>query len=454
MTGISLLALAVFSSSPSWAQTPVAPPPPAAPARVDLNSINLDDYTLGPGDRIGLTMFDQADLFADGYTVLADGTISLPFIGRVLVNGLTLKQAENAIAARYIKYYKRPLITMTLTTPRQMKVAISGEVTRPGTYTIEGGNPTKVSQVIGLAGGITQSADLRGVKIRRQQSTGAEQIVSLDLWKLLQEGDLSQDLNLRDGDAIVIPPATSFNPVESRLIANTSFSAPKTEPVNISVLGEVYRPGPATTSGGIPTVTKAIQVAGGIKPLADIRSIELRRQNNNGSEQVINVDLWALLQEGDAQQDVVLQQGDTLIIPKADALSPADATTLATTTFSPATIKVNVVGEVKRPGVAEVPPNSPLNAAILAAGGFDDRRAKKSSVGLIRLNPDGTVIERKVDVDFSQGINEETNPVLNNNDVIVVGRSGLTTFTDNLGTVLSPVTSGLSIFNIFRFLAP
>jgi len=104
---------------------------------------------------------------------------------------------------------------------------------------------------------------------------------------------------------------------------------------------------------------------------------------------------------------------------------------------------------VKQPGIVQVPPNTPMNQALLASGGFDNRRARKGRVQLIRLNPDGTVVRRDISVDFAQGINEQTNPAMRNNDIIVVGRSGLTSVTDTLGTVLSPIFSLSNFLRIF-----
>ena len=92
-----------------------------------------------------------------------------------------------------------------------------------------------------------------------------------------------------------------------------------------------------------------------------------------------------------------------------------------------------------------VPPNTPLNQAILAAGGFNSARAKKGSVQLVRLKPDGTVDKRKINVDFSEGINDDNNPTLRNQDVVVVSRSGFTSVTDTV----SPVGGTLGFF---RFL--
>ena len=110
---------------------------------------------------------------------------------------------------------------------------------------------------------------------------------------------------------------------------------------------------------------------------------------------------------------------------------------------------MSVVGEVTEPGIVEVPPNSPLNQALLAAGGFDPARANTNEVKLIRLNPDGTVVQRIVPIALDQGINDETNPALRNNDVIVVGQSGSANFADAVGGIFGALGA---IFQPFKLL--
>jgi polysaccharide export outer membrane protein len=238
-------------------------------------------------------------------------------------------------------------------------------------------------------------------------------------------------------------------------------------PISIGVSGQVFRPGtyivggdsPGSPTGGninvngitrIPKLTFAIQSAGGITPKADIRSIQVRRPQMGRPDMMINVDLWRLLKEGDLSQDVLLRDGDSIVIPEATTVTAAEYTALALTTISPATINVNVVGEVRRPGLNQMIPNSPLNNAILMAGGFVPGRANPNKVQLIRLNPDGTITQKQLKVNIAGGIDPESNPTLQNNDVIVVGRSGLASFSDSVGQVLAPfngitgvVTGGL-----------
>lgn len=228
-------------------------------------------------------------------------------------------------------------------------------------------------------------------------------------------------------------------------------------PIQIAVSGEVHRPGAyriasEDNSANIPTLTQAIELAGGITQLADIRQVEVQRRLPRASDifsksqsQTVSVNLWDLLKEGTLSEDLQLQDGDQIIIPTASNLNLDEVAELATASFSPDEISVNVVGEVGSPGTVRVPPNTPLNQAILAAGGFNNR-AKKGTVSLVRLNINGTASQRDIDVDFSQGINEDTNPSLRPNDTVIVRRSGLARAGDAFGAVFSPLNF---IFRVF-----
>lgn len=459
------LILATLTASINTIPANAQLPPPVTLSQICGNGITVPSnaaYTLGAGDRVRIDILEVPD-YSHEYQVLADGSLNLPLIGNLSVQGLSLKQAEARISNEYLSFLQLPCVTITLLAARPLKLGIAGEIHRPGSYTIpleEGTSFPTVTQAIDLAGGVTQSADLRNVQIRRQTITGESQIVPVNLWALLQTGDLSQDVPLRDGDAIVIPAVENFDLSEGRQVAAASFSADRSQPVNIAVVGEVARPGPYTItseSQGVGaenapiTVTRAIELAGGIMPAADIRRIQVRRTTRTGVAQPpLEIDLWQLLKTGDLKQDAILQDGDTVIVPIATDINLQEAPQVAAASFSPDTIPVNVVGEVLRPGTVQVPPNTPLNQAILAAGGFNTRRARKSSVELIRLNPNGSVSRRRIPIDFKQGINEESNPLLHRNDVIVVGRSSLTSFSDTLGTALRPFGSVFSFLNFFR----
>ncbi len=537
-------------------------------------------YTLGAGDRVRIDIFNVPE-YSGEYQVLVDGTINLPIIGSVTVQGMSLQTASTVISNQFARYLKRPLVTVSLLAPRPVKIALSGEVNRAGSVVIpfgEGRQFPTLSQAIQIAGGTTQAANIRQVQVRRRISPGRQQVITSNLWDVLENGNLAQDITLRDGDTIFIPTVAAVSASDSRQLANSNLGTQVTGPIRIAMVGEVSRPGtynvqpqsagqngagrPATLTqaillaGGLtpsagisqvqirrptrsgtdrvlavnllqllqqgdlsqdvmlqegdtvlvptrtdvnpaeasilaastlatqvtgpikvalvgevnrpgtyavkpdvtgvggtntpPTLTQALQVAGGIKPTANIRAVEVRRSSRNGAGQVIALNLWQLLQGGDLSQDILLQEGDTIVVPTATNFDPREVAALSDSTLSPDKIRVNIVGEVKQPGAVELPPNTPLNLALQAAGGFNNTRARTSRVDLVRLNPDGTVSKRSIGVDLARGIDQQNNPTLRNNDVIVVNRSNLATITDTVGTVLSPLTGVFSLFNFFR----
>jgi len=82
------------------------------------------------------------------------------------------------------------------------------------------------------------------------------------------------------------------------------------------------------------------------------------------------------------------------------------------------------------------------------AGGFN-RKSAKNSVTLIRLNSNGAVTKRDIPIDFSQSVSEANNPSLRNNDIVVVRKSGLSTFSEGLADVLSPFNALFGGFRAF-----
>lgn len=246
--------------------------------------------------------------------------------------------------------------------------------------------------------------------------------------------------------------------VRSRVLFNPTITVSllASSPLKVALAGAVNRPGSynlAMVDGKLPTLTEAIQQAGGITEQADLRQVKVVRARRSGHDDVIQVNLWNLLQSGDLRQDLVLHNGDSIFLATATTIEPKEASILGSANLAPEVVQVGIVGEVQQPGTLKVPPNTPLNQVLLAAGGFNNR-ARKRSVDLIRLNPDGTVSRREIAVDFSQNVNDKTNPILRHRDVIIVRRSGLAAVGDTLSTILNPVGQAFSLFNLFKVLFP
>ncbi|WP_338429749.1 SLBB domain-containing protein [Synechococcus elongatus] len=330
----------------------------AAPALVPLsgsnpaNDLSTDLYRMGAGDRLKITVYEAPELSGD-FEVLPDGTISLPLAGTLSVQGLTLDEATRALQQHFNKVLRFPIVTLALTNRRPVRVAISGEVNRPGVYTVGLGvsgalgqpnSPTApttsrrdletgqatLTQVIQQAGGITETADIRNVILEREGGRGQpRRRIEINLWELLQNTDLSQDPILRDGDRILIARARDLSPEEIRNLSQASF-APAT--ITVAVVGEVKAPGRIPLPPNTP-VTQAVLAAGGFTVRADESALELVRLEPNGS--VTRRRLAANFSaSANSENNPTLRNGDTIIVTKNTAASASDALSLFLAPFT------------------------------------------------------------------------------------------------------------------------
>ncbi|MGB2926535.1 MAG: SLBB domain-containing protein [Limnothrix sp.] len=418
------------------------PPPPnipstiATPTAVAPVRIAEEDYRLGAGDTIQLQFFNVPE-YDGSYQILTDGSVNLPLVGRIPLKGLNLRGAGDRISSAYASELRYPDVTINLTARRPLQIVMTGEIIQPGLYVFPSdvqGQAPRLFQALQTAGGITQAGDLSNVQVIRDDPTpGRSQTVNVNLFALLQQGDLSQNIDLRDGDVISIPPTQTLDLDNIERLYLSNVAPQPTQPLDIAIVGEVSLPGPYRFDPGSQVgIVQAIQQAGGLSPFADVRQVSLERKTRSGSIQTINVDLFAILETGRIDQDVPLQRGDVVTIP-ATELTNSEVSAIASSTLASGPIEVALLGEVEQPGSREVQPDTSLNQAILAAGGFNGIARKE--VKLVRFNPDGTVTERKIDVDLSRTINSEDNPILKPNDIVVVGKSTWGAIKDVLGSI-------------------
>jgi polysaccharide biosynthesis/export protein len=409
-------------------------------------------YVLGAGDRIAINVFNVPE-YTGEHQILVDGTVNLPVAGAVKLEGLTLDQASQAITARYgaeLSRYSK--VTVSLTGSRPIEIAIVGEVGLPGVYTLENQSSQlpSIAQAVQTAGGFTQSADLRQVQVRR--ATGqATETIEVDLWRLLRDGDLRQNLTLRDGDSIIVPSTTTINPQEAAQLADSTLGETNPQQIKVALVGEVIRPGAyqlESSNVSQLTLTRAIQEAGGITPTADLRKVQIQRTTRNGQPQSIEMNLWELITSGDLSQDLPLQNGDTITFPVATQSTAAEIVQMTATNLSPGEIQVGVIGELKNPGTLTIPSNTSLNQALLRAGGLNSR-ARRSRADLVRMDTNGTLTRRTIQLDPYAEVNNDTNPLLWNNDLVIVSPSDRTQITDGITNFLEPI---MRIFPPLRIL--
>jgi polysaccharide export outer membrane protein len=244
-------------------------------------------------------------------------------------------------------------------------------------------------------------------------------------------------------------------------------SVVRPRPLRVAVIGEVERPGlyTLTTSeasttqagvsiSGLPTLVDAVQKAGGITTMTDLRRVVLQRRLPGAEPRFKRaaVNLLALIREGDQQQNPLLFDGDTIRLERAPADLVSNSAELAATTLAPKEITVNVVGEVKSPGRLQVPANTPLMQAILAAGGVQNWRASTSKLELVRINRNGTAMRRLYPLNYNQGVSLAKNPPLIEGDTVIVNRSRYAISSDAIGAVSQPLSGLVNVLTLFRLL--
>ena len=240
----------------------------------------------------------------------------------------------------------------------------------------------------------------------------------------------------------------------------------KPRPIRVSLVGEVERPGiysltvsetlqteggPSTSNSGLPTVVDAIQKAGGITQVANLRDVVLQRRLPGEPPQYkqARLNLLDLILQGNQSQNPFLFDGDTIRLSKAEEV-PEEAVELASVNLSPQVITVNVIGEVVTPGRLQLEANTPLVQAILAAGGPKAWRANKGNVELVRINRNGSATLERFGIDLNQGASNDRNPPLRNGDTVKVNRSGLAQTSDAIGAISQPLSGIVTIWTLLR----
>ncbi|MCM1981600.1 SLBB domain-containing protein [Lyngbya confervoides] len=299
-------------SAPESVPKAISPPEGTVPPLV--NPYAPDDYRLSIGDSISIFIANIPE-FTTEHVLMSDGTVNLPVAGPMALWGMTLKEAGVAVKQRYVEtdILRDPDVTVQLLASSPLKVAIAGQINRPGAYDIpvlDKKLPT-LTDALKMAGGIASEADLRSVKVYRHHPTGGSQEIQVNLMALFQEADLSQNISLRNGDRIVLPQAT-IKPEEAKLLGSANISP---DEMQVGILGEVLQPGlikaPTHTS-----LNQALLLVGGFNSRAKKKTVELLRTHDDGSvlRQKIKVD-WS--QPVGVEANPILKHRDVVLVGRS-----------------------------------------------------------------------------------------------------------------------------------------
>jgi polysaccharide biosynthesis/export protein len=257
------------------------------------------DYRIGPGDNVTVELFGKRSA---RYLLVVnrEGALSIPEFGPIQVTGLTFDEMRREIDQRVSGQMIGVRASVTMGELRSVRIFVVGDVKRPGSYTVS--SLSTITNALFASGGVSPIGSLRGIQLKR----GGATVATLDLYDLLLRGDTSKDLQLRQGDAIFVPP-----------IGSTA-----------SVAGQVRRPAIYEFRNGA-TLGDMIDVAGGLNAEADPRIVRVERVDADRSRSVMDLD--ASSGAGRSQR---LLPGDIITVPKV----------------LPDTRGVTLEGHVNRPG--------------------------------------------------------------------------------------------------------
>lgn len=210
------LAVGCASRQPTFAPLPAGSSPPATgvetarladQSNTDLLKPDNKPFTLGPGDALEVEILGTLASRAS-VTVGLDGKIYYQLLQGLDVWGLTLAQTRDLLERELGKYLNAPQVDVNLRSVGSRHVWLLGRLSRPGIYPLTGSTP--LLEALALAGGTSSAgvgstedlADLRHSFVMRQG-----QLLPVDFYRLLHEGDMTQNVRLQPDDFVYVPSA-------------------------------------------------------------------------------------------------------------------------------------------------------------------------------------------------------------------------------------------------------
>jgi len=280
--------------APSPAEPPTELPPPPTENGAFLTVAGVPLYRIGPGDVLEILVTRGAAQEKLQAAVRPNGTVSV-LLTDAKVDGLTTDQAAEAIGKELSVFFRRPTVDVQIKEYNSKKVTVFGAVgaqARASSSTIPLTGRVTLMDAIAKAGGFHQNASLDRVRVSRASG----KTYRVNVFRFIQDGDLSQEFVLDAGDAIFVPEQV------------------KGEERRVYLLGEVKMPGPAPYFPNL-TLGQLIAQAGGWTDGARYDEAAVIR-SAAGVTEILTVDLRRLLLEGEKRIDQYLKPNDVVFVPR------------------------------------------------------------------------------------------------------------------------------------------
>lgn len=304
------------------------------------------DYLLGAGDSIKVNVFRSPDLTTE-VRVSESGTITYPLIGEVKVGGKTIQAAEQIISQALMSggFVKKPQVNIVLLQIRGNQVAVLGMVNKPGRYPLETFK-THLSEMIATAGGVAPVAGNGSVVLTGTRENKPYRY-EVDIASLFFGDKNSQDIALNNGDVIYITPGNQ-----------------------ISILGQVLRPGRFAVEGFKMRLVDALALSGGMIPTASDSVVISGIREGKPFKQ--EVDVSGLFLSPNVDNETWVMAGDQIYVHRAPVFY--------------------IYGEVQNPSSYRVERDMTVTQA-LAQGGGPTVRGTQRNIKLQRRNANGEIVK-------------------------------------------------------------
>ena len=308
-------------------------------------------YQLAPGDALTVRYWSATHPAHEFRTTVdAQGAVTLDQGRKLVVRGLTLGQAEDALRRQLAHLYRNVDVSLALKELRSISVTVGGQAFSPGTYVVP--SVATAFNVLYAAGGPAEDGSLRRIEVRRR----GRLVGLLDVYKFVTVGAESGDIPLQPGDLIYIPPHVS----------------------RVTIQGEVGSPALFELAAG-ETLRDGLHFAGGVKPSAAAQHVQISTVRPGQARVLKDVDL-----HDDRQIAATpLYDGDSV-----DVFSVRD--TLVNS--------VTVEGAVDQPGDYALAGGMRVADLLVRARGALPE-AFPGRADLYRWNPDNTLSLIPVDLD-------------------------------------------------------
>ena len=350
-------------------------------------------YILGPGDRINVELLDIPEL-SGSFTIGPDGTLYLPRLRALYVEGLTVEELRYFLTEQYKIYIKSPQVYVKPIGFRPVRVYVGGEITRPGYYMLSGN--------MVVADQIDISEQLTPAEIRRQ-TTNLQDFAAA---KLRMQRQLTDDINQIQG-------VRSY-------------------------------------SMKWPTLFDALRAAQGVTPysnLADVKVVRRQPLSSGGGKMQAEVNFLRLITEGIESNNIRLFDGDVVTVSRSSTVMRDQLLAASRSNLSPDYIEVFVSGRVKEPGPQSLPQGATLNQAIASAGG---PKILRGQIEFLRFSPNGDTDRRVFAYKNDAASGDYKNPILMNGDVVRVNESLFSASVEILNEITGPAVGIYSVYSLFR----